>query len=108
MLRAHSGKMLVNTLYFHDEIKRSPAQPDEKVDPKELDLAISLLENMAGKFTPQDYRDEYHVKLQAAIQQKILGREIVATRENPPDNVVNLMDALTKSLALTQKKAINQ
>ena len=79
--------------------------PDEKTDTKELDLAISLLNNMAGKFTPQDFRDEYHEKLKTAIQQKIEGKEITITREKTPDNVVNLMEALTKSLALTSKKA---
>ena len=108
LLRAHGSKMLVNTLYFHDEIKRAPASPEIKPEPKELDLAINLLNNMAGKFTPQDFRDEYQEKLRIAIQQKIEGKEIVAPRENAPDNVVTLMEALTKSLALTSKKAINQ
>ena len=108
MLRAGEGRMLVNTLYFHDEIKRAPAPVEEDANSKELDLAASLLKQMSGKFAPETYRDEYNEKLKAAIKAKIDGREIIATREAVPDNVVNLMEALTKSLALTQKKAVNK
>jgi len=103
LLRAHDNKMLVSTLYFHDEIKRAPAPVEVSADEKELNLAISLLEHMTGKFAPQDYHDEYNDKLRKAIQAKIDGNEIAVPKEKSDGNIVNLMEALTKSL--TQVKA---
>ena len=63
---------------------------------------------MSGKFVPSDYKDEYRQKVQEAIERKIAGKEIVAPKEKGVGTVANLMDALTKSLELTQKPKVKK
>ena len=100
LLRARGGKMLVNTLYFHSEIQSAPSAGSAKVAKQELDLAKNLIGQMSGKFEPEKYKDEYNIKLQKAIKRKIAGNEIVETKEEKePVKIINLMDALRKSIA---------
>ena len=99
LLRVRGGKMLVNTLYFYSEIQQAPVVEKSKLTKKELDLAKNLINQMSGKFEPEKYKDEYHIKLQKAIKRKIAGNEIVeAEQEKEPVKVINLMEALQKSL----------
>ncbi|MBQ7227683.1 MAG: Ku protein [Clostridia bacterium] len=106
LLRAREGKMLVNTLYFYNEIQKAPETEETKVAKKELDLAKSLISQMSGKFEPQKYKDEYNIRLQKAIQRKIEGNEIVQTKEDKePVKIINLMEALQKSISSGKKKA---
>ena len=106
LLRASGGKMLVNTLYFYTEVQKPPEVPSQKIAKKELDLAKSLISQMTGKFLPEKYKDEYYHKLQKAIKRKIAGNEIVETTdEKEPVKIINLMDALQKSLLTGKRKA---
>ena len=99
LLRVRDGKMLINTLYFHSEIQQAPVVEKSKLTKKELDLAKNLINQMSGKFEPEKYKDEYHIKLQKAIKRKIAGNEIVeAEQEKEPVKIINLMEALQKSL----------
>ena len=99
LLRAHDGQMLVNTLYFHSEIQSAPAIEKPKITKKEIDLAKNLIHQMSGKFEPEKYKDEYHIKLQKAIKRKIAGNEVVeGKQEKEPVRIINLMEALQKSL----------
>ena len=105
LLRVRGGKMLVNTLYFHSEIQQAPVVEKSKLTKKELDLAKNLINQMSGKFEPEKYKDEYHIKLQKAIKRKIAGNEIVeAEQEKEPVKVINLMEALQKSLKTDDPK----
>ena len=98
--------MLVNTLYFQSEVQKSPEIKTQKVSKQELDLAKNLISQMSGKFEPEKYKDEYHEKIKKAIKKKIAGNEIVeTTQEEKPVKVINLMDALQKSLKTNNKKA---
>ena len=112
LLRVRDGKMLVNTLYFYGEIQQSPKIENQKVAKKEVDLAKNLINQMSGKFEPQKYKDEYYNRLKKAIKRKIAGNEIVETKEDKqPVKIINLMEALQKSLetkpsSSSKKKAI--
>ena len=106
LLRVRDGKMLINTLYFASEIKKAPELENTKVAKKELDLAKTLIDQMSGKFEPGKYKDEYYVKLKKAIKRKISGNEIVrAKEEKEPARVINIMEALQKSLVTSKRKA---
>ncbi len=99
LVRARDGQMIVNTLYFFDEVQKLPEVKLPKVDKKELDLAMNLIEQMTEPFKPQIYKDEYNEKLKKAIKRKIAGHEIVEQKEKAePTKIINLMDALQKSL----------
>lgn len=99
MIRVRDGKMLVNTLYFHNEIQKAPEIEKSKPTKQELDLAKNLINQMTSPFAPEKFKDEYHIKLKKAIKQKIAGNDIVeAKEEKEPAKIINLMEALQKSL----------
>ncbi|MCA1562954.1 MAG: Ku protein [Acidobacteria bacterium] len=69
-----------------------------KVKPEEIKLAKQVIGNFEGQLDLSEYRDEYQEELQRIIDAKIAGEEVVATSEEAPPKVVNLMDALRQSL----------
>ena len=104
LIRSKDGQMLLNTLFFEDEVTKNPAKDiKEKGSAAELKMAKAIIDGMTGEFNPEEYKDEYREKVQQAIEQKIIGKEIVSPKEKNITTVANLMDALTKSLELTKK-----
>jgi DNA end-binding protein Ku len=85
-----------------DELEGVPS----KVKPDEIKLAKQVIGNFEGELDLTEYKDEYQEELQRIIDAKIAGEEVVATEEQTPPKVVNLMDALRQSLdrVSTQKK----
>jgi DNA end-binding protein Ku len=77
-----------------DELAEMP----EKVKPEEVKLARQVMGTFEGTVDLQEYRDDYQVGLREIIDAKIEGREIVAPEIEAPPKVVNLMEALRKSL----------
>ena len=77
-----------------DELGNVPS----KVKPDEIKLAKQVIENFEGELDLREYRDAYQDELQRIIDAKIAGEEVVATAEEAPPKVVNLMDALRQSL----------
>src|SRR5687768_11110516 len=77
-----------------DELQTVPS----KVKPEEIKLAKQVIENFEGTLDWEEYRDEYQEELQRIIDAKVAGEEVVATVEEAPPKVVNLMDALRQSL----------
>ncbi|MBQ4535270.1 MAG: Ku protein [Clostridia bacterium] len=104
LLRASGGKMLVNTLYFHDEVQKTPVVKKSKITKQELELAENLIEQMTAPFKPEKFKDEYNEKIKKAIKRKIEGNEIIEPQEKEqPAKIINLMEALQKSLASKPK-----
>jgi DNA end-binding protein Ku len=77
-----------------DELGNVPS----KVKPDEIKLAKQVIGNFEAELDLSEYRDEYQEELQRIIDAKIAGEEVVATAEETPPKVVNLMDALRQSL----------
>lgn len=95
--------MIVKTLFYNDEIAAVPKQvPKMKLSEQELDMAKLLIQNMTKEFDAEEYRDEYQARLREAIMKKIQGQEIVTVDTSGPDNVIDLMEALQKSLEQTK------
>jgi DNA end-binding protein Ku len=69
-----------------------------KIKPDEIKLAKQVIGNFEGQLDLAEYRDEYQEELQRIIDAKVAGQEVVATEEEAPPKVVNLMDALRQSL----------
>lgn len=106
LIRASNGNMLVNTLFFNDEVVSSPEIKKLNIQKKELDLAVTLINQMTEKFKPEKYKDEYNEKIKKAIQSKIKGKKIVQSRGGKtPSKVINLMEALQKSVKTKSKKS---
>ncbi len=105
LLRVRNGQMLINTLYFHSEVQKAPAIEKAKITKEELSLAKNLISQMTKPFAPEKYKDEYHNKLLKAIKQKIAGNDIVEAKdEKEPAKIINLMEALQKSLVTSNKR----
>ena len=80
-----------------DQIEELDSVP-AKVKPEEIKLAKQVIENFEGALNLADYSDKYQEELQRIIDAKVAGEEVVATEEETPPKVVNLMDALRQSL----------
>ena len=94
IIRAKNHQMILNTLFFEDEIKSNPNQEiTEKVTQAELKLAKTLIQEMTAPFKPKQYKDEYHQKIKKAIEAKIAGKKIVAVKEKAQVPIVDLMEA---------------
>ena len=91
--------LLVETLFFADEIKDAPKEPaNVQVADTELQMAKTLIGAMIKPFEPEQFKDEYREKLWEIINGKIQGKEIVVSDDTVEYNVINLMDALKQSL----------
>jgi DNA end-binding protein Ku len=101
VIRAREGVLIANTLYFFDEVKKAPARLTVKNGEEEIALATNLINNMKKEWKPHDFHDEYTAKLQAAIDQKIYGLDITASGEPRQGNVINLLDALKRSVEIS-------
>jgi DNA end-binding protein Ku len=77
-----------------DELDRVPAA----VKPAEAKLARQVIETFEGELDLREYKDRYQEELRRVIDAKIAGQEFVAPEQEAPAKVVNLMDALRKSL----------
>jgi DNA end-binding protein Ku len=111
-VRPYGRGIAMHTLHHAAEIRGIDAVDElnavpEKVKPEEIKLAKQVIETFAGPLDLTTYKDEYREGLQKIIDAKISGREVVATSVEAPPKVVNLMDALRKSLdtvSTTKKK----
>ena len=98
ILRFTKHGIIMTTLFFHEEVFMPDDVIDEKVDPKELDLAIKLIEQRSGKFEPNKYQDEYQNNIKTAIKDKLDGKKIKSERKGKKQSVSDLFEALEKSL----------
>ncbi len=94
--------MLVTTLRNNKEVRSQTAYfediPDSEADPDMLELAAKLVEQKEGEFDPKEFTDRYEETLVEVIRAKVAGEEPVVSAAPDRGNVVNLMDALKKSL----------
>ena len=61
-------------------------------------MAKTLIETMTQKFDISAYHDEYQERIREAITTKINGNEIVAADTSAPNNIINLMEAIQKTI----------
>ena len=80
-----------------DSVEELASVPTE-VKPDELKLARQVIDTFEAPLNLEDYTDEYRAGLQKIIDAKISGEDVVATPEEAPAPVANLMDALKRSL----------
>jgi len=102
-VRPHGRGIVMHTLHHAAEIRSIDAVEElssvpSKVKPEEIKLAKQVIGTFEGPLNLADYKDEYREGLQRIIDKKIAGEEIVAPRVEAPPKVVNLMEALKKSL----------
>jgi DNA end-binding protein Ku len=70
-----------------------------KPDADMLSMATKLVENKAAEFQPEDFEDRYEQRIRELVEAKLKGVELEEEPEEQAPNVVNLMDALKRSLS---------
>lgn len=92
--------MILHTMFYETEIRREDEYRTDvgAVAAKELDLALLLIRNLAAPFEPAKYRDTYREKLDALIESRIAGQDTVEAPAPKPAAVVNILEALQRSL----------
>ena len=103
MIEPRSKGMVGTTLRYAYEVRADGAYFDEipavDLSKELLDLASHIIDTKAGAFKPEEFKDRYQEAVVALIHAKQTGRPVPTDSEDPrPNNVVNLMDALRRSL----------
>ncbi len=104
-IRPDDEVLKLETLFFADEI-RSPTKdfPDlpgaDEITDRELQMAGLLLQSMESDWDPEKYQDTHRQQVEAIIEAKRQGNEIVVGAETRPvsTNVVDLMEVLSASV----------
>jgi DNA end-binding protein Ku len=78
--------------------------PEVELKTKELDLARQIIENLREEFSEEMMEDRYRSRLLELVRQKVEGEQVVLADKKRPAKVVDLMDALKRSLDATAQK----
>lgn len=109
-VRPQAQGMVMYTLHHAAEIRSIEAIDELKdlptaIKPAEAKLARQVIDSFEGELNLQDFKDEYQQELRRIIDAKIAGQEVVAPPADVSPKVVDLMEALRKSLdAVSQGK----
>jgi DNA end-binding protein Ku len=102
MIEPRGKGLLITTLHYKNEVRNADVYfediPDIKISDDMLDLAVHIVETKAAHFDPAKFEDRYEEALAALVQSKRAGQTITPKPVAQPSNVVNLMDALRRSV----------
>ena len=104
-LRPKDGALMLETLYYPDEIRARPEMDLDKVkiSDRELDMAFTLIDLLRKPFDPEEYKDQYREALTQVIDAKLEGREVVESPPSRESKVIDLADALRRSVEAAKK-----
>jgi DNA end-binding protein Ku len=112
LIRFSENQLVLHTLFYQDELHEAnkltlPASTNSTK--KELELATALIRQLAGPFKPDQYHDSYRENVETLIEQKKKGEKITAEPKPRRAPVIDLMEALKKSIqsstAASKKRA---
>lgn len=100
LIRPSGGALVLHTLYYPDELNESNKSeaPEAIHSAKELQLAKSLVNQLAAPFQPEEFHDTYRENVERLIEQKQSGRKISIVKPARKAPVIDLMEALKRSL----------
>jgi DNA end-binding protein Ku len=110
-VRADSDLLVLETLFFADEIRDAHEEIDDlpgqvKLSAEERRMARQLIDSLSGSWTPSDYRDTYTDRVNDLIDAKKNNKEFQPAAEAPAaTNVADLTQALRASLDAARKPA---
>ena len=104
-LRPRDGVLMLETLYYPDEIRDRPEMDLDKtkVTERELEMAFTLIDLLRKPFEPEEYKDHYREALSQLIEAKLEGREVVTSPAAREAKVIDLADALRQSVEAAKK-----
>jgi DNA end-binding protein Ku len=101
-IRARNNGLTLHTMYYQNEIAAVEGYGKNynvKLKPEEVKLADQLVESLSAPFKPEAYKDEFQERLNELIEAKLKGKTITAAPEAAKAPVIDMMQALKKSLA---------
>lgn len=105
-IRVQDSALVLETMFFPDEIRpldQLEIPREVALNPKEVDMAISLIGSLTDTFAPEKYTDDYRIALLRLIEQKIAGQEVhQAPAAQDSAEVLDLLKALEESLKVVQ------
>ena len=105
--RPYGDVLSMETMFYANEIRSTEhiAADGAKVSPKELQMAVSLVENLSDSFDVERYEDEYQAALKKVINAKVEGAPLPEAPTEKGEKVVDLMEALRASVEATKRKS---
>jgi len=109
LIRAKGDALALETLFVAEDV-RSQAEIDEAVGeagvkPPELELARQIIASLQGEFDPGELRSDYRQDLRALLKAKLTGEEIAVPEPVAEAPVVDLMEALRRSVAEAKERS---
>jgi DNA end-binding protein Ku len=106
-LRPHQGTIMLETLYYPDEVRqeRGVDLNSVKLSDRELEMAFTLIDILQKPFDPSEYQDHYREALAELIEAKLEGKEVVNAPPARESRVLDLADALKRSVEAAKKTA---
>jgi DNA end-binding protein Ku len=102
LIRPYKNGLVLHTLYYWNEVrdfKQVPKGENVKVSQQELELGVDLIDKLSAE-DPENYKDEYRIRVLAMLDEKSKGKEVTIAAP-PPERggkVVNIMEALKRSM----------
>jgi DNA end-binding protein Ku len=103
-IRPSGSTLVLETMYYADEVREPEEAPAPQLRKPELEMAKSLVENLAAEWDPGRYHDNYRSALLDLIEQKAKGAPLPEAHEEEGAEVVDLMDALRQSVEATKRR----
>jgi DNA end-binding protein Ku len=112
MIRPYQKGLALHQLYYADEVRsfdEVDIGEDVRFSAGEQELAEKLIEQLrVERFDASRYRDEYSDRVREAAEQKAQGMEITTAPEQPPAQIIDLFEALKRSLEPGTQKRVAQ
>ncbi len=113
VLKPHHKLIAMSVLYYNDQVKADtdiePYVEDVPLDASEKELTRTLIgATSIREFDLKLYRDDYRENILKLVEMKAQGKEIIETEKSEEPKILNLMDALKKSVeeALKDQKKV--
>lgn len=107
VIRPASDGMVLHTMYYADELHQANKVSTPKksaFNEREMDLAKKLIDTLASPFKPEQYEDEYRKNVERLVEQKRKGHKITEVKQPRAAPVVDILEALKRSLQQTPAK----
>jgi DNA end-binding protein Ku len=108
LIRSQGGALVLETLFFAEDVRSKKEIEDvvgeTAVAEAELQLAGQVISSLAGDWTPEDFANDYREDLKKMLDEKLAGHEIVAPEPVAETPVIDLMEALRRSVADVQDR----
>jgi DNA end-binding protein Ku len=109
LIRAQGDSLVLETLFFAEDVRAQAeiveAVSETEVQEAELELARQVIGSLEGEFVPEDFENQYRTDLRNMLEAKLEGQEIARPEPVPEAPVIDLMDALKRSVAEVQERA---